>query len=132
VASRGVRWFKYRSPEYQGLAQNLKEIILLEIARNKSICKQLRERYCSVIWGRKGRKAELGLAESEEEKAEWDSERSEESDELEEESNESEDTEDESEEGYGGGSRSHKSGASMRKKFPFIRLVVTPGKQEEE
>lgn len=137
VAARGVRWFKHRAPEYVELAQNLKEIILLEIAKNKSICKQLRERYQSVVWGQKGWKADMVLAESDMEWVEWDSERSEESDELEE-SDGSEDTEDESEEDYDGGenrrrSNSHgsrKSGDSIKKRFPFIRLVVKPERQE--
>ncbi|PUU77487.1 hypothetical protein B9Z19DRAFT_1086210 [Tuber borchii] len=137
VAARGVRWFKHRAPEYGKLAQNLKEIILLEIAKNKSICKQLRERYQSVVWGQKGWKADIGLAESDKERREWDSERSEESDESEE-NDESEDTEDESEEDYdgsenrgGSGSRgSRKSGDSIKKRFPFIRLVVKPESQE--
>jgi len=137
VAARGVRWFKHRAPEYQALAQNLKEIILLEIAKNKSICKQLRERYRSVVWGEKGWKADMGLVESDKEREEWDSERSEESDESEE-GDESEDTEDESEEDYGGGENqyhpnsrcSRKSGASIKRGFPLVRLVVKPGREE--
>ena len=137
VAARGVRWFKHRAPEYEELAQNLKEIILLEIAKNNSICKHLRERYQSVVWGQKGWKADMDLAESDKERVEWDSERSEESDESEE-RDESEDTEDESEEDYDGGENRRRSNSrgsgksvdSMKKRFPLIRLVVKPGRQE--
>ena len=37
VAARGDRWFKHLDPEYHELAQNLREIILLQVAGNKSL-----------------------------------------------------------------------------------------------
>ncbi|KAG0638091.1 hypothetical protein HOY80DRAFT_1023369 [Tuber brumale] len=115
VAARGVRWFRHRAPaEYGELTRKLKEIILLETSRNKSTCRQLRERYQSVIWGQKGWKADVGLVDDVSEREEWDSERSEEGDELDED-DESEDTEDESEEDYDDLSPEHSnSHSSMR------------------
>ncbi|CUS15700.1 unnamed protein product [Tuber aestivum] len=134
VASRRVRWLRRRSPEYEALARDLKEIILLEISKNKNICRQLRERYRSVVWGQKGWKADVGLLESDGVREEWDSERSEEGGESDE-YDESEDTEDESEVDYDdepqdppnshGSKRKSGGGSGPReKKIPFIRLVV--------
>ncbi|PWW80000.1 hypothetical protein C7212DRAFT_308015 [Tuber magnatum] len=144
VAARKVRWLRNRASEFEELARDLKEIILLEIGRNKSICKQLRERYRSVIWGKKGWKADEGLVESDGAGEEWNSERSEESDGSGGD-DESEDTEDESEEEEycdddetqnhpnSGGSRrksGNSSGGTTKKRFPFIRLVVGKGRGE--
>ncbi|KAG0130325.1 hypothetical protein HOY82DRAFT_540166 [Tuber indicum] len=160
VTARRVRWFKHRAPaEYTKLASNLKDILLLEIAKNKEICRQLRERYQSVVWGQKGWKADEGLVNGGVERQEWDSEASDGSDETDDD-NESEDTEDESEEdsddwspetsnshsstwGSQSSRRSsmswsprrssqssgRKSGSS-RKKYPYIKLVFKHGSED--
>ncbi|RPA90238.1 hypothetical protein L873DRAFT_1821465 [Choiromyces venosus 120613-1] len=137
VSARGVRRLRSRASEYEELTQNLKEIILLEIARNNTHCVQLREMYQSVIWGEKGWKVDVGLAENHGKSKEWDSEDSEVNGELDE-SDDSNDTEDESEDDH---EEKHQTRSNPRshkkiivdlapKRVPFIKLVVSKGSEE--